>query len=241
MEVEKPLLAIEDSDLVKISLDGKNVESKSSGWWVDRDIHTVPLPPLSVGKHTLEVEYQYGPMTNLERVYILGEFGVSIRGRTAKIVPLELDTMEWGDITRQNLPFYTGNITYHCTFTPPQPHGDTAIRVAHFSSPAVAVDLNSTRLGLIIHQPRAIFLGKLENREYKIDFTCFGNRQNAFGPIHLVPNKTKWIAADAWRTDYDWWSEEYVLGEVGILNAPRVEKRGREVPQTQRRGIATDF
>lgn len=236
IEVTGASLAIEDPESVNISLDGRDVPSTSSGWWVDEDIHTVPLPPLTARRHTLQVEYQYGPLTNLERLFILGDFGVSVRGRTATIVKLELGKMEWGDITRQDLPFYTGNITYHGSFVPPKDGEEVAIRVAHSASPAVAVDLNEKRVGLLVHQPRAAYLGKLSGQQ-KINFTVFGNRHNAFGPLHLTPNKTNWLGADAWRTDYDWWSEEYVLGQVGILNAPRVEVRGREIPALPRRGI----
>ncbi|WVQ82458.1 hypothetical protein IAT38_004587 [Cryptococcus sp. DSM 104549] len=238
--VAQSQLAIESPEKVKAWLDGKVVELKPKGWWVDKAIKTVELPAFGEGKHTLELEYGYGMLTNLERVYVVGDFGVDVRGRTAKIVPLDIDELEWGDITRQRLPFYSGNITYHTTLLSP---GETplAVRAAHFAGPAASVSVDGTQAGLLVHEPYAIELGELSKGEHAVDFTCFGNRHNAFGAIHLVPDKTNWLNADTWRSDYDWWSEEYVLGRVGILNAPRVEVPGREVPKQVRRGMMLHF
>ncbi|KAK8869493.1 hypothetical protein IAR55_000058 [Kwoniella newhampshirensis] len=236
-DVESSQLAIESPDKVKAFLDGQAIELNSTGWWVDKSIKTVDLPSIGQGQHHLELEYDYGMLTNLERVYVLGDFGVEVRGRRASIVPLDLDTLEWGDVTRQSLPFYSGNITYHCTFDSKSDREPLAIRVAYFAGPAVSIDVDGTRATLLVHEPYAFELGKVSQGTHRIDFTCYGNRHNAFGAIHLVPNKTDWLNADSWRSDYDWWSEEYVLGQVGILNAPRVEVPGLEVPKQTRRGL----
>lgn len=230
-------LAIEAPENVHIALDGAHVPSSSDGWYVDHDIRTVPLGGLRAGAHALQLEYAYGPLTNLERIYVLGDFGVDVRGRTARIVPKQ--ALEWGDITRQGLPFYTGNVTYHCTFTS---DGTTplAIKVAHYAGPVVAIAVDGERPpgGVLIHEPRACALGVQPAGEHRIDVTVFGDRHNAFGQIHLVPGKTNWLGADSWRSDYDWWSEEYVLEPIGVLNAPRMCVPGLEVPKQTRRGLA---
>lgn len=229
-------LAIEAPESVQITLDGKEVPSHADGWYVDRDIRTVPLPKITAGPHTLELKYAYGPLTNLERVYVLGDFGVDVRGRTARIVPSR--PLEWGDITRQGLPFYTGNVTYHCTFTS-DGTSPLALKVAHYAGPVVALTVDGKRPpgGLLIHEPRTCALGVLPAAEHEVDVTVYGDRHNAFGQVHLVPGKTNWLGADSWRSDFDWWSEEYVLEPIGVLNAPRVCVPGREVPKQTRRGL----
>ncbi|WWC60755.1 uncharacterized protein I303_103331 [Kwoniella dejecticola CBS 10117] len=234
--VEKSMLAIESPDKVKAYFDGKPIDLTPNAWWVDKSIETVSFPPIAEGKHLLELEYDYGMLTNLERVYLLGDFGVEVRGRTANIVPLDLKDVEFGDITRQSLPFYSGNVTYHTTL---ESDGETrlALRVAHFAGPAVSVDIDGKRSALLVHEPYAFEVGVLSKGEHKVDFTCYGNRHNSFGAIHLVEGKTDWLNADSWRSDFDWWSEEYVLGKAGILNAPRVEIPGLEVPKQVRRGL----
>ncbi|WWC89676.1 uncharacterized protein L201_004601 [Kwoniella dendrophila CBS 6074] len=246
IDVEESKLAIESPDKVKAYLDGQSIDLTPSGWWVDKSIKTIPFPSFTKGKHTLELEYEYGMLTNLERVYVLGDFGVDVRGRTSCIVPLNLDEIEFGDLTRQNLPFYSGNVTYHCSIPSKYINQNEnqnevlAIRVANFAGSAVSVDLNKERKALLIHEPYAFELGKLDHKEKdycKLDFKCYGNRFNSFGQLHLVPNKTNWLNADSWRSDYDWWSEEYNFSKFGILNSPRVQLPGEEVFSIVRRGL----
>lgn len=236
IDMDEASLAIESPQKVSVSLDGVDVSSSPTGWWVDHDIKTLTLPRITKGNHVLQLEYQYNQLTNLERVYILGDFGVAVRGRSARIVPLDLEHLEWGDIVHQGLPFYTGNVNYRCSL---QVSGaePIAIRVSHYSGTTVAVDLDGKRAGLLIHEPRTLELGVLAQGEHKVDLTLFGNRYNAFGALHLVPGKTDWLGADTWRSDFDWWSEEYCLEKAGILNAPKVMIPGREIPRQIRKGI----
>ena len=56
----------------------------------------------------------------------------------------ELDVLV-GDWTMQGLPFYAGNVTYHCAIT-----GDgskTAIEVPKFKCPLLSVDLDGRNIG----------------------------------------------------------------------------------------------
>ena len=235
-DVKGAKLAIEKPHNTIILIDDEPVDSHPDGWWVDRAIKTVALPNLKSGKHTITLEYEYGPLTNLERIYVLGDFGVTLQGRTARITQLERSKLEWGDLSRQGLPFYTGNITYRCEL-----HNEddlsTAIRVARYAGPTVSIDVDGKRAGPLVHEPYVIELGGLTQGVHQVDVTLYGSRYNTFGEIHLVPGKTNWIGADMWRTEFDWWTEEYSLDPLGVVNAPRLLKPGKEVSRLpQRRG-----
>jgi hypothetical protein len=201
VDVSNIKLAIESPCDVRIQLDDRAVSSDSDGWWVDEAIRTIPLPDISRGEHIITLEYQYGPLTNLERIYLLGDFGVSLHGRTARIVPVDKRRLEWGDLSRQGYPFYTGNVHYHCSVDIDDEES-TAVRVARFTGPSVSIDVDGKRAGLLIHEPYALELNKLSPGKHKVDVTMYGNRYNAFGELHLVPGKTNWIGADMWRTEF---------------------------------------
>ena len=64
------------------------------------------------GKNTLEVTVSIGKRTTVEWAYLLGEFGVQVFGKNSRIIK-KPETIAFGDITVQGMPFYTGNITYH--------------------------------------------------------------------------------------------------------------------------------
>lgn len=216
-------LALENAAIATISLDGAPVVASSSGYWVDESISTIPLPPIPAGSHELILSLPFGPATNLERVYILGEFGVDLRGRKATIVPLVLDKLAVGDYTRQGLPFYVGNVHYDFTLRVEGPRPQrTAIQVPRFVAPLLAVQLDGRDVGAIAFQPHTLDLGELLAGEYKLQITAYGNRDHAFGALHLPEGLTKWYGPDAFRTAGEWWSYEYTIREMGVLTAVRV-------------------
>jgi hypothetical protein len=74
VDISNPRLALEKAKDVQIILDGLIVPSAVESWRVDEELHTVKLPSISSGSHKIELTYAYGLMTNLERIYILGDF-----------------------------------------------------------------------------------------------------------------------------------------------------------------------
>src|SRR6185436_6779405 len=121
-------------------------ERHVTGWFVDEAITTVALPALDAGRHELLLALPYGPRTNLEWCYLLGDFGVEARGRHARIVA-PVRELAFGDWTRQGLPFYAGNVSYHLTLAGQD--GELALRAPKFAAPLLAVSLDGRRVGPI--------------------------------------------------------------------------------------------
>ncbi|EJT97767.1 hypothetical protein DACRYDRAFT_111285 [Dacryopinax primogenitus] len=222
-------LALEDAEAIEISFDGQEVPSYVTGWWVDEDIQTVRLPSLKRGSHTLQLIYDFSIVTNVERAYLLGDFGVEIRGARASITPLEFSQITFGDYTSQGLPFYAGNVTYNCTFDT-QGAGPAAVQVTRFASPVLSITCDGKEAGHIAYEPHMIVFEHLEEGQHAISITSFGNRANDFGMVHLPRGLTNWYGPSAWRTDYDWWTKEYNLVQMGVLETPRIKKPGTEKP-----------
>ena len=116
--VLKPVLALERPDLWRVVLDGWEVGSAASDWWIDDAIKTLPLPSLAPGEHRLSLSTMFTRRGALECCYLLGDFGVRLNGAAATVVEAPA-RLAWGDWTVQGLPFYTGNVTYHLPFQLP--------------------------------------------------------------------------------------------------------------------------
>jgi len=58
---------------------------------------------------------------------------------------------------------------------------------------------------------------------HKLDLTLFGHRQNAFGANHLC-GRIAWTGPNAWRTDGENFSYDYLLSAVGIMRSPLILK-----------------
>jgi hypothetical protein len=220
--VAEPALALEEAAQCTLRLDGKPIPTAITGWWVDEAIQTVRLPALSVGEHTLEVVMPYGPRTNPEWCYLLGDFGVEVNGRHVRIVE-PVRELAFGDWTCQGLPFYAGNVVYHCAVA--GQGVDTALHIPKFAAPLLAVTLDGQLVGPLAFPPFQIELGSLAKGSHSLDITAYGSRVNAFGPLHNANEQLRWYGPDAWRSSGDEWAYEYQIKRAGILSAPVVQER----------------
>jgi hypothetical protein len=220
VDVRSAQLALEDARRAVIHLDHQHVPSDVVGWWVDEVIHTVRLPPFMAGDHALAVTIPFTRKTDLEWCYLLGDFGVSVSGRGAKLTD-PVRTLGFGDWTTQGLPFYAGNVTYHCAMT--GDGSETAIEAPKFKSPLLSLDLDGKPAGKIAFAPFQLELGKLTGR-HTLDITAYGNRVNTFGAVHNANEKLTWYGPPAWRQTGVNWSYEYQLRRMGVLVAPTIKK-----------------
>ena len=238
---ETTMLALEDAETRTIYVNDTFIPSTNDtaalGWWVDEAIKTVPLPGylIRIGINTISLSFPFGLLTNLERIYLLGNFSVDLQDRrTTLLQPLNLSNINWGSITNQGLPFYVGNVTYNCNLLVPSGTSSRsadpplALSVPQFSSPVLTVtDLNTKqKVGRIAFRPYTLPLGKLKAGHHKLAITAFGNRYNSFGHIHLSDGA---IIVDGlgcgpnmWRTGGDWWTPNYNVKPIGVLECPRI-------------------
>lgn len=212
-------LALESRDKTEIYVNGSRVEEESSGWFTDEAIEVVKIPPLRRGSNTIELRMPYGEKANVESCYLLGDFGVEVFGKEKRIIPVP-EKVVFGDLTRQGMPFYGGNLTYRCKFT--APGGHMRLRAQYFSGPLLVAAVDGKRTGSIAFAPYEVDLGDLEAGEHLLEITAFGNRYHTFGQLHNCDRNYSWFASCSWRTKNDRWSDEYMLKELGILVTPEL-------------------
>lgn len=213
---ESSMLALEDGGKIGIWVNDIPIPRPSSAgqntpsWWVDEDIKTVPIPHYLIhkGRNTVTLSFPFGILTNVERIYLLGNFYVSLQGNSAILQPFDPKKLTWGDITTQGLPFYVGNIIYKCSFSVPcLPKPSTSkvsLHVPDFSSPVLSVaDVRSRKqIGRIALQPRTLEMGKWKEGQQKIEITAFGNRYNSFGHVHVTAwAANEYCSPDTWRSE----------------------------------------
>lgn len=218
IEADNVSLALESLEYTSIRFNGGDIEPKPNGWFTDKAIRTVPLGKLHKGENELVLRIRYGAKVMVEWCYLLGDFGVRVDGRFATVTA-PVRSLAFGDWTTQGLPFYAGNVVYHCTVEGGSP---LTLEVPQFRSPLVAVDVDGTRRGVVAIAPYQVRLDGLSAGTHALTLTAFGNRINAFGTLHNCDNATTWFGPDSWRSTGARWSYEYRLRESGILIAPRL-------------------
>ena len=234
-------LALEQPETTVVFWDGVEVPMNVESWWTDRAVKCVALPEFPAGKHELILRRPYSERTNVEWAYLLGDFGVRLRGDRAVIVePVRELTL--GDATQQGLPFFGGNITYHFEYDAPEtrqlmlhlpsrasnvPEGLTGPNAARevlfsaFRGTLMSVRLDGKEMGDLAFAPFECALGEVAAGRHAIDLTLYGSRINCFGAVHLS-FRYSWMGPQAWRTNGDMFSYEYRLQPFGLFIAPRL-------------------
>lgn len=219
--ISAPLLAVEQSLSPKILVNGSLIEwSEKAAYWVDEAIRTIGLPDLEPGTHEIMISVSFNRRSELEWLYLLGDFGVELAGRHTRLVAAPR-TLAFGDWTSQGFPFYAGNLTYHTSF---KAKGQRMRLVApKFSGALLTVNLDGKRVGPVAFPPFELDLGNVAHGSHNLDITVFGNRANAFGPIHCSNAQLEWLGPNSYRTEGNEWAYEYMIRPMGLLVAPSLQ------------------
>ncbi|MBQ5824830.1 MAG: hypothetical protein IIW48_08490 [Clostridia bacterium] len=221
VEVDNVTLALEDFDKSSITFNGKAVDMVKTGVYVDDSIETVSLGKLEKGENTIILSRSFGKVSTLEAVYLLGDFGVELKGRSCKVTA-PVRELEFGDWTRQGLPFYGGNVTYK--FVVEGNDEELSVMIPHFTQPVCTVSVDGVRMGTVALSPYTAPLGKLSKGKHLVEITAFGNRYNTFAALHMADPACRWYGPDAWRRKGTRWSYEYNVKPSGITTAPTLVK-----------------
>ena len=224
VELSDCYLALEEASYCVGILNGEPINMEPQGYYVDPAIATVKLPKIQKGENELCLTYAYGDCTNLEWMYILGEFGVELKGAHATLCQ-KPEQLYWGDYTRQGFPFYTGNMTYLVKL----PEGsrrvadaDTFLQVPYYSGAAVKASINGGEEQMMAFLPYKCKLRDLKELDNILEITCLGNRYNGFGQLHLIGDDFYWLGQNSWRTEGTSWTDTYQVRPMGIFTAPLV-------------------
>ncbi len=221
IEVKNPVLAIEDAERLSIEFNGQKVVPNVTGYYVDESIKTVNLPAIKKGVNTMIVKIPFGRRTNIEWCYILGDFGVNVKGRD-KVITEAPQMISYGSYVNQGLAFYGGNVVYKNNITV---DNDCCLRIKlpSYRGSLVKILLDSQEVGKIVFSPYETVINNVKAGKHEIQFILYGNRFNTFASVHNCNKKWYWFGPDAWRTNGEDWTYDYCLKDTGILEKPIIE------------------
>lgn len=221
MESSELLLALERAEECNVFLNGIQADSDICGFYIDEAIKKVKLPKVKKGMNIVDIEMIVSATKSIEPCYLLGDFDVILTGCMARICTAK-NTIGFGAISRQGLPFYGGNLIYETEAETPK--CIAKITVSDFGAPCVRVFVDEEDAGLIALAPFQI-VKKLSKGRHKFRFVCYGNRNNTVGPVHnnRINDSDYCVTPASWDKKCEFWRHSYFLQEVGILSSPIIE------------------
>ncbi|MBO5418151.1 MAG: hypothetical protein J6A50_06080 [Clostridia bacterium] len=227
---------------VKLSADGE--------FWVDICFKTMPVPKeaLKLGRNVITAKTVFGRTTNVEALYLLGDFGVKIaeheqnvtvrhgeqgKGRffgNEKHITALPENIGFDNLAKYGLPFYSGCVTYKINSKAlpevnPRKGERLFIGADNFVGALVKVSAEGKEI-LLPWKGQMADVTELSGKDISVILVC--TRKNTFGPLHLVPAIPPHILPDLFVTDGEAFSEDYVLMDSGIFGGIKFEKRVRE-------------
>ena len=221
IEIDDATLALEDFDESEIIFNGNKVEKKPEGYYVDFSITKVKIGKINKGENTIIITKPFTVVSCVENIFILGNFGVDVKGTAVKIVE-PVNKIHFGDITQQGLPFYGGVMTYRFKING---GSDTRFCLGLFSAPCVCAEIDGKRVANLSLSPHSVDLGVLPEGEHTLDLVVSLSRINTFGTLHMCDGKRRWFGPDGWYTEDADWTYVYQLKKSGLLTAPRLYKK----------------
>lgn len=221
IEVENAMLALEDFDESEIIFNGNKIEKISQGYYVDFSITKVSIGKINKGENTVIVTKPFTVVSNVENMFILGDFGVDVKGTSVRIIAPQ-NKIHFGDITKQGLPFYGGVMTYRFKI---EGGKDTKFCLGLYAAPCVCAELDGKRIANLSLSPYSVDLGKLSEGEHTLDLVVSLSRINTFGSLHMCDGRRTWFGPDGWYTEDEDWTYVYMLKNSGLLTAPRFYKK----------------
>ncbi len=170
---------------MQVTLNGSQVDFRDAVTHWERNFRSVPVSEiLRAGENILEVAFPYHALSEIEPVYITGDFGVRLDGQEPVITP-EAAMIGTGSWVCQGLPFYSGEIIYRIPFEAPVDGARVRLRLRDPRGSLFRFRVNGRDAGKILWNPYELDLTPyIRSGGNLLEITVVGSRQNTFGPLH---------------------------------------------------------
>jgi hypothetical protein len=225
-------LALESPARWTILLNGTPLSPDTDcGWWVDPSLRRLPVDTtlLRHGVNELLLSGTYDEdHPGLELIYLLGDFGVEVRGQGMQVTDVPR-SLALGDWTSQGLAFYSGSVCYERRVNVERGAADHVfVQVPEYRGVAVRVLVDGKPAGVIGWEPNEVDISgclPLGASSPEIRIEVAGHRRNSHGPLHHARKWPVWTGPGEFRTTGELWTDAYQLVPCGLMKAPAIVVR----------------
>jgi hypothetical protein len=205
-------LVMEQPENFDLSINGTKVQKNSTNWWVDSSMKIITFDNslLVMGRNIVNISCDFTEATNLEALYLIGDFSVSLQGlkKTLSLLPKYLSI---GDLSKQGLPFYGAGVSYAIENLPQIEEDEHLyIKLESFDAACVKVKCGKKEK-LIAFSPFEADITEFAGKKIELEYIL--TRRNTFGPLHQYPELVSAYGPDNFITE----GENFLYDRYGLL------------------------
>jgi len=183
---------VERPELFQVSINGQKIGPVKDRWWLDRAFGVFEIGNF-VKPGNNQVRLKASPFTihsELEPVYVLGDFGLEAQAKGFKVVPAS-ELKLGGAWNTQGLPLYSGAVAYKKTYylrMNDLRKNRFLVELGRWLGAVAEVKVNGKSAGVIAFEPARLdvtdFLTLGSN---DVSVMVYGTLKNTLGPFHNNP------------------------------------------------------
>lgn len=229
-------LVVEQARRYEISVNGQPVPYRELGYWRDISFDRVDIAPyVQVGENTIELAGVVAEDTELEDIYLIGDFGVSARrigperhgvagmdfDRYApefRIVEEQATGRSWS-LNERGYPFFAGTLALKQTVSWSGEGEQVLLALDELHAIVAEVWVNGAQAGVILLPPHEVDVTPwLRAGENEIEVRLVTSLRNLLGPLHRKGGDPGWTGPFDF-TDPAQWTDDYIFVPVGFKRA----------------------
>jgi hypothetical protein len=232
-------LVLESPEIFTCHLNNKPLSMVEGGWWLDPSFRKLEISSLlQLGTNRLELQGIVSSLTELENLYLIGEFGVSLNrvgfendfngqrfdrytpnrsmiAMTRKLEPLSQSEPHY-DLTGQGFPFFAGRVRLLYEAHLPKLYEKAFLEIVKPHAAVMHVYVNGSKVGTLAWEPYRLEVGKyLREGSNTVELELAGTLRNLFGPHHLAGGDLAWTGP-AQFSDPERWTRDVILSPFGF-------------------------
>jgi hypothetical protein len=184
-------LVVERPALYQVSVNGNKVEAVSGKWWLDRAFGVFEIGKFSAaGKNKISLgAAPFTIFTELEPVYLLGDFNLESQEKGFKLVPQE--ALRLGPWSEQGMPLFGHGVTCTRTLSIESLNADREryfVKLGSWKGSVAEVQVGEKTAGFIAFEPFELDITDYLNPgANKVSVIVYGTLKNTLGPHHNNP------------------------------------------------------
>ncbi len=203
-------------------------------FWIDDCFKKMVIPQntLKLGRNVITAETDFMRTTNLEALYLIGDFGVRLNGNLCTLTTRP-NTLRFGNTDAAAMPFYTGELTYlitpeHYSALNCSDEERVKLTPTEFFGSLIRIQADGMEEQHLIWDPYEADVTEAVRGGKTLRVTVVGTRRNLFGPLHYAPRFYKSCGPERFVSKDAYWTDNYALTNSGLHGITLTKYRARK-------------